>query len=116
MGTTNTPVPTDILGTETTTQAQTTPPFSDLTAPQRSPDDYRLQVLSPDGCSRSSCNLFIGIDTNTGDDRYIDIYMEGTAEGWVAVGFSDTRNMVSTVKSSHGCYLFQAFKLTKNAD
>ena len=64
-------------------------------APVRAPEDYRLQILSPTGCSRASCDLFIGIDTNTGDNGFLDIYMEGTAEGWVAVGFSETPNMVS---------------------
>ncbi len=63
-------------------------------APVRAPEDYRLQVLNPEGCVRSECNLFIGIDTNTGDNGFLDIYMEGTAEGWLAVGFSETPNMV----------------------
>ncbi|XP_064386736.1 putative ferric-chelate reductase 1 isoform X3 [Halichondria panicea] len=62
-------------------------------APVRAPEDYRLQILSPTGCSRASCDLFIGIDTNTGDDGFLDIYMEGTAAGWVAVGFSETADM-----------------------
>ncbi|XP_064386737.1 putative ferric-chelate reductase 1 homolog isoform X4 [Halichondria panicea] len=62
-------------------------------APVRAPEEYRLQILSPTGCSRADCDLFIGIDTNTGDDGFLDIYMEGTAAGWVAVGFSDSANM-----------------------
>ncbi len=66
-----------------------------IIAPVRAPEDYRLQILNPTGCSRADCNLFIGIDTNTGDNGFLDIYMEGTAEGWVAVGFSETANMVS---------------------
>ncbi len=65
------------------------------TAPVRSPDDYRFVRSHPEGCSRADCNVFIGIDTNAGDDRFLDIYMEGTAEGWVAVGFSDSPNMVN---------------------
>ncbi len=65
------------------------------TAPVRSPDDYRFVVSYPEGCSRADCNVFIGIDTNAGDNGFLDIYMEGTAEGWVAVGFSETPNMVS---------------------
>ncbi len=64
-------------------------------APVRAPEDYRLQILSPTNCSPADCDLFIGIDTNAGDDGFLDIYMEGTAEGWVAVGFSETANMVS---------------------
>ncbi len=63
--------------------------------PQRSPDEYGISVTQPEGCSRSECDLFIGIDTNTGDNGFLDIYMEGTAEGWLAVGFSETASMVS---------------------
>ncbi len=66
-------------------------------APVRAPEEYRLQILSPTGCSRADCDMFIGIDTNTGDNEFLDIYMEGTAEGWVAVGFSETANMVSNL-------------------
>ncbi len=79
----------------TTIPPQTTAPPGNTVAPVRAPENYRLQTLSPTGCSRASCDLFIGIDTNTGDDGFLDIYMEGTAEGWVAVGFSETPNMVS---------------------
>ena len=32
---------------------------------------------------------------NTMNSSYLDIYMEGIAAGWVAVGFSDSRAMVS---------------------
>ncbi len=70
------------------------PPGSPNT-PSRNPGDYRLQVLNPQGCVQSECDLFIGIDTNTGDNGFLDIYMEGTAEGWLAVGFSETADMVS---------------------
>ncbi len=73
-------------------------------APQRSPDAYGLQVVSPSGCTRVDCDLFIGIAINTGDNGFLDIYMEGTAAGWVAVGFSDTADMVSCwVGDSHQC-------------
>ncbi len=82
-------------GTTGTTQPQTTAPPGNTVAPVIAPEDYRLRILNPDGCSRASCDLFIGIDTNTGDDGFLDIYMEGTAAGWVAVGFSETPNMVS---------------------
>ena len=35
----------------------------------------------------------IGIDTNTGDSGFLDIYMEGNASGWIAVGFSAYREI-----------------------
>lgn len=60
----------------------------------RDPEQYRLTFRTPDGCIVSNCTTFIGIDTNTGDSGVLDIYMEGEALGWVAVGFTETRNMV----------------------
>ncbi len=72
-------------------------PAGTTTAPVRSPDEYRFVHSHPEGCSRADCNVFIGIDTNTGDDGFLDIYMEGTAAGWVAVGFSETRSMVGII-------------------
>ena len=43
----------------------------------------------------SKCDVFVAIDTNAGDPAFLDIYLEGTADGWVAVGFTDTPDMVS---------------------
>ena len=43
----------------------------------------------------SECDVFVGIDTNAGDSDYLDIYLEGEADGWVAVGFTETANMVN---------------------
>ena len=60
----------------------------------RAPLAYRIIFRSPANCDPSTCNIFVGIDTNTGNPNFLDIYMEGNAQGWVAVGFSDTRNMV----------------------
>lgn len=77
------------------TQPLITPPAGNIVAPVRAPEEYRIRVMSPDGCLRTDCDLFIGIDTNTGDDDFLDIYMEGSAAGWLAVGFSETSNMVS---------------------
>ena len=45
--------------------------------------------------------FFAGIDVNTGNPDYLDIYIEGDAASWVAVGFTDTPNMVGGV----GVYL-----------
>ncbi len=88
----------------------TTAPPGNTLAPVRAPENYRLQILSPTGCSRADCDLFIGIDTNTGDNGFLDIYMEGTTEGWVAVGFSETPNMVSKInKISIACIVFVCF-------
>ena len=48
----------------------------------------------PSGCSRASCDVYVTMAPNTINRDYLDIYMEGTAAGWVAVGFSDSRLMV----------------------
>ena len=77
-----------------TTQAPTTLAPGNPIVPQRSPEDYRLIFSNPEGCIISDCDHFIGIDTNAGESNYLDIYMEGDAAGWVAVGFSETSDMV----------------------
>ena len=61
----------------------------------RAPGDYRLTFQDPPGCSPTNCDVFVGIDTNAGDSNYLDIYLEGEADGWVAVGFSSSPSMVS---------------------
>ena len=57
--------------------------------------DYDLIFRDPEGCEVSACTTFIGIDTNQGNSDYLDIYMEGSTQGWIAVGFSESANMVS---------------------
>ena len=60
----------------------------------RSPEEYRITARIPTDCVVSECTVFVGIDTNDGESTYLDIYMEGTAQAWVAVGFSESQNMV----------------------
>ena len=63
----------------------------------RDAEEYRIIATIPNGCSPpSSCDLFVGVDTNLGNTTYLDVYMEGTAQGWLAVGFSETADMVSS--------------------
>ena len=59
----------------------------------RAPEDSRLIVSDPPDCDRPTCDLFIGISTNA-NSSFFDFYIEGDAAGWVAVGFSETQNMV----------------------
>ena len=33
---------------------------------------------------------------NTANPQYLDVYMEGTTDGWLAVGFSDDQIMVNS--------------------
>ena len=56
--------------------------------------DYRLIFQSPPNCTVSSCEVFVGIDTNLGDPSFLDIYLEGEADGWIAVGFTKIASMV----------------------
>lgn len=50
----------------------------------------------PASCERASeCDVYVEITANSSDTRYLDIYLEGVADGWVAVGFSKTASMVS---------------------
>ncbi|XP_064386733.1 uncharacterized protein LOC135335239 isoform X2 [Halichondria panicea] len=93
-------VPSSGIGNNTSPSTTEAPPMTtavpgNTVAPQRSPDAYGLQVVSPSGCTRVDCDLFIGIAINTGDDGFLDIYMEGSAAGWIAVGFSETADMFS---------------------
>lgn len=64
----------------------------------RAPADYRLVFSSPANCDPSTCDIFVGIDTNTGNPDFLDIYMEGTTQGWVAVGFSNSQSMVLDIQ------------------
>ena len=66
----------------------------------RAPGDYHLTFRNPSGCSPANCDIFVGVDTNAGDSNYLDIYLEGEADGWVAVGFSSSRSMVSNAALS----------------
>jgi len=63
--------------------------------PNVSPEDYRLTSRVPAGCTPTvDCSYFVGIRTNT-NSSFLDIYLEGDSEGWVAVGFSSSANMFS---------------------
>ena len=55
---------------------------------------HRLTHHIPSGCDPAQCDYFLGISTNPYDDDLLDFTLEGTAGGWIAVGFSKTPNMV----------------------
>jgi len=52
-------------------------------------------MRSPEGCDPAQCDIFVGIDTNAGNPQYLDITLQGNSQGWIAVGFSATQNMVN---------------------
>ena len=60
----------------------------------RNAADYRLRRHIPSGCDPDSCDYFMGVDTNSGNSSYLDFYLTGEIDGWVAVGFSLTQSMV----------------------
>jgi hypothetical protein len=62
---------------------------------RNAPDDFRLIMKEPSSCNVSDCSMFVSIDTNEGNEEYLNFYIEGDASAWVAVGFSSTPNMVS---------------------
>ena len=36
----------------------------------------------------------MGLEVNANDSEYLDVFLTANAPGWVAVGFSETPNMV----------------------
>ena len=62
----------------------------------QAPGDYRLRYYEPVSCRSDpdTCTYFMGIDTNKGSPLYLDFYLTAETDGWVAVGFSETRSMV----------------------
>ena len=60
------------------------------------PQDYLLFRRDPPGCDANiDCMYFVGLRANRANDTYLDVYLSGVADGWVAIGFSETANMVS---------------------
>ena len=55
---------------------------------------HRLIFRSPSGCDRSNCDYYVGLSPNAVDSTYLDVYLEGTASGWIAIGFSLNTQMV----------------------
>ena len=49
---------------------------------------------SPTDCERSNCTFYWAMGPNTANSQYLDVYMEGTVDGWLAVGFSLDQAMV----------------------
>ena len=62
--------------------------------PLTSRGPYRLTHQIPAGCDQSECDYFLGISSNRDNNDLLDFTLEGVAEGWIAVGFSKTPNMV----------------------
>ena len=55
---------------------------------------HNLVFGMPEGCERSFCEYYVGMSPNPSDPTYLDVYLEGNAAGWVAIGFSLNIQMV----------------------
>ena len=76
-------------------------PLSNMSSPppppppqSTAPVDYPLVFKTPDGCGVGDCAIYVGIAVNEGNSDYLNFYIEGDAEAWVAVGVSATEDMV----------------------
>uniref|UniRef100_A0A1X7SM59 DOMON domain-containing protein n=1 Tax=Amphimedon queenslandica TaxID=400682 RepID=A0A1X7SM59_AMPQE len=49
---------------------------------------HNLVFGMPEGCERSTCEYYVGLSPNPSDPTYLDVYLEGNAAGWIAIGFS----------------------------
>ena len=56
---------------------------------------YRLSHRVPSWCYQPLCDYFVSISTNSADENRLDFTLEGKAEGWLAIGFSKSPNVVS---------------------
>lgn len=65
-----------------------------LVSLQSNSTNFRISRRFPKECEQSECDYFVGINTNPENDDFLDFTLEGEAEGWVAVGFSNTSSMV----------------------
>ena len=52
-------------------------------------------------CTGVQCDYYIAIRTNPMNENYLDFLLEGNATGWLAIGFSDTANMVPTYNNNN---------------
>ncbi|XP_019851676.1 PREDICTED: flocculation protein FLO11-like isoform X2 [Amphimedon queenslandica] len=55
--------------------------------------DFPIVFKSPTNCDRASCTFYWAMGPNSVNSQYLDIYMEGTVDGWMAVGFSLDQSM-----------------------
>ena len=69
--------------------------------PQMEDSEFPLTFRQPANCDRQSCDVYAAMGPNAANDDFLDIYLEGTADGWVAVGFSKDTSMVCSERCSN---------------
>ena len=67
------------------------------------PQNYTVIARLPSGCEPSACDRFFGVQVNADNTSYLDLYMEGNARGWLALGFTLSANMVRWVMLVRRC-------------
>lgn len=78
----------------TVTRGEILIPERNVTVPTPDGIPQRLTRRTPAGCNPEDCEYFMGIATNTATDEYLDFYLTAEIGGWIAIGFSDTANML----------------------
>ena len=53
----------------------------------------------PEGCQRANCTFYVEWRNN--GDQFIDFRMEGNANGWIALGITDSNLRLTNVNNSH---------------
>ena len=53
----------------------------------------------PEDCTGSNCSYYVGLNVNEENPNYLDIYLEGDAASWIAIGFSLDQYMVNIIIS-----------------
>ena len=56
---------------------------------------FPVIFCTPNNCEREQCTFYRAMGPNIGNLQYFDVFMEGTAAGLIAVGFSKDQNMVT---------------------
>lgn len=56
---------------------------------------YRLTHRVPSWCDQAFCDYFMGIRSDSADKNRLEFTLEGKAEGWLAIGFTKSPNLVN---------------------
>jgi hypothetical protein len=95
----NNPVPTNItinpfMDTVNYTDEKLSAKFNASCPPKLAANPSQIQIQLQD--KLLNCSYYLAMGPNEDDPRFLDIYLEGTQKGWVAVGFSYDKKMSYT--------------------
>ena len=63
-------------------------------SPMQQDTAYRLTHRVPWWCDQEVCDYFVGISSDSADKNRLDFTLEGKAEGWLAIGFTKSPDVV----------------------